>query len=376
MNINRHNYEEFFILYMDNELESDDRRMVEEFVLQHPDLKEELDILLQHKMMPDTNIMFPGKAELMKENGSTPVSLTNYEEWLVLYTDKELTADQRKGIEQFIANNPFVQEELALLQRTKLQPEPIVFTHKESLYRKEEKVKALPVRWWRAVAAILILALGLTTFFLLNNKPPAVENNIVTTTPGLKDNINPDNSTGKVIKENIVVLPKETNNTTNQTAVVDNQKISPAIKQENKSIAVKNNKAAVKDKLPVNVPSPVKKEEQGIANNDNNKPSNNLPQPINNPNINKNNTINDAYAGNDPTKEIINSQKSLTPAPVTNVIPASYTNSDGSQLEEGGKNKKNRGFLRKLARTFEKRTNMTAADDDKLLIGGLAFKLK
>jgi hypothetical protein len=45
MNINRHNYEEYFILYMDNELDSDDRRMVEAFVLQHPDLKEELDIL-------------------------------------------------------------------------------------------------------------------------------------------------------------------------------------------------------------------------------------------------------------------------------------------------------------------------------------------
>jgi hypothetical protein len=77
MNINRHNYEEFFILYMDNELGSDDRRMVEAFVLQHPDLKEELDLFFQYKLTPDTGISFPGKEELIKVNGGN--SNLNYQ---------------------------------------------------------------------------------------------------------------------------------------------------------------------------------------------------------------------------------------------------------------------------------------------------------
>ena len=179
-------------------------------------------------------------------------------------------------------------------------------------------------------------------------------------------------------KKNVEIPVKKENTTVNETAVADNTReaLMPAVKQDNKIAIAKNNNPIVKDKIPVKSPSPVKKEELVVV--DYNKPSNNLPQPINNPNVNKNNETNDAVAKIIPSKEIITPKESLSTPPVTNVIPASYTNNnnDASQLEEGGKNKKNRGFLRKLTRTFEKRTNMTATDDDKLLVGGLAFKLK
>ena len=371
MNINRHNYEEYFILYMDNELGSDDRRMVESFVLQHPDLKEELDLLLQYKLTPDTEILFPGKEDLIKVNGETPITLTNYEEWLVLYIDNELTTDQRKAVERFMSDKPSIQEELALLERSKLQPEQIVFAGKGSLYRKEEKIRPLPVRWWRiAAAAVLLLGIGITTAVVINKRSSG-ENSIVKGT-GTKEktNINP-----------VITPVKKENAPVNEIAVADNVKQAPApsVKQDNKNTVVKNNTTVVKDKIPANIPSPVKKEEQTVANNDNNKPTNNLPQPLNNPNINKNNAPNDAIANNTASntasKEITNPKESLTT--VTNVSTASYNNNnDADQLEEGGKNKKNRGFLRKLTRTFEKRTNMTATDDDRLLVGGLAFKLK
>lgn len=77
MLINRHNYEEYFILYMDNELSADERRMVEAFAAKHPDLKDELDSLLQYKLEPDSNIAYAGKDELMKVNGETPVTGSN-----------------------------------------------------------------------------------------------------------------------------------------------------------------------------------------------------------------------------------------------------------------------------------------------------------
>ena len=46
-NINRHNYETFFLLYIDNELSVTEKKTVDEFVDANPDLQEELIMLQQ-----------------------------------------------------------------------------------------------------------------------------------------------------------------------------------------------------------------------------------------------------------------------------------------------------------------------------------------
>jgi hypothetical protein len=381
MNINRHNYEEYFILYMDNELSSDERRMVETFVQNHPDLKEELEILLQYKLVPDATIVFEGKDELMKVKGESPVTLLNYEEWLVLYMDNELTADQRKMVEQFIAANPSVKKEVDLLLRTQLQPETIVFANKEVLYRREEKVR--PILWWRAAAAVLILALGITSVIIFNKKGNADKEEIAKA-PGseqktIKENAvaaNENNSKEKVKEENKqVTIPVIANNVENAVAVKSTlANNTPTVK--------KNNVAPVKAND--NIITPIKKNEEVMATND--KPTtNNLPQPLQNRTIITNDVPTKAIAKNDTPDKIDNSSTSLTNTGVTTKNPqpsdirtaSLTTNTDDADFDQpNGKKSKLRGFFRKVTRTFEKRTNIDPTEDDKLLVGGLAIRLK
>ena len=377
--INRHNYEEYFILYMDNELNNDERRQVEAFVQQYPDLKEELAILLEYKMVPDTTIIFPGKEELLKVNGNTPISLSNYDEWMVLYMDDELSAEEKKLVEQFIAANPSLKEEFFLLQKTKLQPENLIFADKASLYRREEKVRPMPIRWhrlrqafgdrrWRiAAAAVLLLGISIAAALFVNKKSSGDE--IVKGTIPEK----------KIIIETPVVIPKESNNQVNESMVADNNKIlAPVVNQTRNNTTTTNEKNNIaKKQLPVYSPIQQIKEEPIVTIT---KTTNDLPQPLFNPNINKNDATDKAVALEN-TPAAIKQPHSLTNQIVTtqspsssDIVNASYTDADFDQSES--KKNKNRGFFRKIARTFEKRTDIDPTDDNRLLVGGLAIKLK
>ena len=109
-------------------------------------------------------------------------------------------------------------------------------------------------------------------------------------------------------------------------------------------------------------------------------PTNNLPKPVNNPNLTNTQAPADALASNIkenniPQQAITNSVvTSANPQP-SDIIQATYPNNEPLEETEGKKNK-NRGFFRKIARTFEKRTNIDPTDDNRLLVAGLSIKLK
>ena len=116
MNIDRHNYEEYFILYWDNELTDEQKQLVKQFVQQNADLEDEFNLLGQTHFTPDENISLPNKESLVKEE------YANRQDLFLSYIDNELNATEKSAIEKFIAVDPPAQRELAVLQKTKLQP--------------------------------------------------------------------------------------------------------------------------------------------------------------------------------------------------------------------------------------------------------------
>lgn len=363
---------------MDNELSSEDRCEVELFVKENPDLQEELSLLMQTRLVPDSSFVFDGKEQLLKTPGAISIDTTNYEEWLLSYTDNELSAEQKIAVEKFIINHPSAKAELEFLQTTKLQPDPaIVFANKEILYRREEKVRVIGIRWRKiAVAAALLLAVSTVALLVLNNKKDnegeiasgkIVQKKTIQEIPVVKQ---PDNET-------VLINPEVADNTTGKT-----EKETIEI---NNPIARKEKRVEQKEKAIPYLPVEVKQNDAIIAGTKEKKNMNGLPQPVHNPNMNRVAEDN-PIAKIDPVKEPLTNLKetnnipSVTPdntQPLDHVITAaSKVSVDPVDEERPGRKNKLRGFFRKVTRTFEKTTNIKATDDeDRLLLGGLAIKL-
>jgi hypothetical protein len=109
MNINRHNYEAFFLLYVDNELSTADKKAVELFVQQNADLKEELQQLLQ-TVTPVPTVVFEHKEILLKHE------IAPLEEQLLLFLDNELSPTDNINTQQLLKTDTGAAAAFELLQ--------------------------------------------------------------------------------------------------------------------------------------------------------------------------------------------------------------------------------------------------------------------
>ena len=142
-NINRYNYETYFLLYVDNELSAVEKNSVDEFVQSNPDLGEELAMLFQTVLQKD-DILLNKKMSLYKKE---PLS-ADVREKLLLYVDNELNEVEKRELSALINSSTSVSEEWNMIQSAKLFPEStIVYEDKKSLYRTEKgRLAFLP---WR-----------------------------------------------------------------------------------------------------------------------------------------------------------------------------------------------------------------------------------
>jgi len=355
MIINRHNYEECFILYWDNELSASQKQAVENFIKENQDLQEEFNILGQTRFAPDSNVQLEKKEFLLNNSF---INITNYEEQLLNYIDDEVTADQRKEIERFAGQYSTVKQELTLLQKTKLQPEAeVVFPDKSILYRREEKVRVISMTWFRvAVAAAIILIAGFATLRLINTNgdtPTVAKINEPKNQPSDKISdqsiSNPANQIPQVTKADIANTDKKSTKEQPKDKKVDETVVPNTLiaKRENKNNLPEERKNVNQQPGNMNTTSDgiiaeatviIKKDDRTAQ-------------------TNQSEAINADFHNQDVTlKEI-----------PTLYIPKQEERENGGIKE----------FLRKTTRVFERRTKIqTTTDDNKLLLGAFAVSLK
>jgi len=158
MNLNRNNYEAFFLLYVDGELDLPQKQQVEAFVQANPDLQQELDMLNEAVLQIDDALVFGNKASLYRSFEDGAINMANYQEHFLLYVDNELDGTARDTVETFVLQHPALQEAFTLLKQTKLAPEHIACPDKEALYKKEEERRPVIFMWAKrlAVAAAIL----------------------------------------------------------------------------------------------------------------------------------------------------------------------------------------------------------------------------
>ncbi len=179
MEINLDNYEMYFLLWIDNELSSEEKDAVELFIEQYPYLAEELQLFENTKLFGEDDVQLETKVTLLKSS-TTEINSLNEEAYLLLYIDNELCETDKVKLEKYISQHTEAAVKLQLLKEIKLYPEEIVFDQKQTLYRNESTHKIILFLWFKkmAVAAIFVCCIVMAWLLMPKEKQSATNHNI------------------------------------------------------------------------------------------------------------------------------------------------------------------------------------------------------
>jgi hypothetical protein len=342
LHIDRSNYEEYFLLYLDGELNHLDRSAVEEFAALHQDLQQELTLFLSTRLN-DEAIPFSHKEDLYAEN----IKLHTTDELLLLYIDNELSDFEKTNVKSRIEEDANLKNQFHQLQSLTLYAgDTVPLPYKKSLYHVIKR-RGLPVIWYRAAALFILL---FSALFLLNkidrNETPAVG----------------------------VIQNKKTSDTLSTPTALQSKILTPPV-------PIVSMKPGREQQKTIRRPPPAK---ELIAVQKQSTHQNIAAQPE--AEIKKKDVINNV--GNEIEKTALNTplQQELNTLGVTTKASPAYNQTvattptmvkNMSATENSGKSKGSvRGFLRKASQFIERRTGINPVNDNnELYVGVLAIKL-
>jgi anti-sigma factor RsiW len=153
IDINISNYESYLLSAADGELNDAEKAALEQFLHQHPHLRQELAALEALRFTPDPEVSFGSKAALYRS--AAGITAQHYHTALLDYVDNELSAADKTTLEQLILQHPHIRQELAQLQAARLTPDlTLQYPDKSSLYKHNRRT-ITPVWWWGAAAAVV-----------------------------------------------------------------------------------------------------------------------------------------------------------------------------------------------------------------------------
>jgi hypothetical protein len=357
--ITRSNYEEYLLLYVDDELTTEEKAAVDQFLLLNPDLQQELEILMQTKL-PLEWLPLEEKNPLLSGSMQAKAS----EENLLLYIDNELNEKEKKQVEEALEKDAAYRLQYELLLKTKSDAtEKVACAFKDELYRHEKR--RIPVFYWRAAAAIL-LVVGISTFMITYQRSQLEDVAILPARNGAQP-ISQPNATNPVLNQQLPVQPQQDDTAVEKTSTLNTP--VPSVETANGQapvIAMEKRREREKPERSVNVHVQKAPVDEDIA------------------------TVTIGQLKTDapalvPQKAERPVSKPLTDLPVTPDPLYTYNNTNApvnavpavaDETEEKSRSTL-KGILRKATRYVERRANINVTNDnEELVIGAVAISLK
>ena len=162
MDINKLNYELYFVDYYEDNLSKEHVAELMVFLEQHADLKTEFEDYSELESIAH-DIEFKEKDALKKIVVPTlSINESNAEEYLIANIEGDLSSNEQKELNSFLSANPIYKSDQKLFKKSKLTGASIVFNNKRSL----KKSVVIPL-WIKrtsqiaAAAAIVLFAIGI-----------------------------------------------------------------------------------------------------------------------------------------------------------------------------------------------------------------------
>jgi hypothetical protein len=180
MSINRDNYEEYFLLYADNELTDSEKAELLLFVKHNRDLEEEFRMIHHTISKPDMNVELADKSFLFRTTENSFINEANYEEIFILYHDNELSENEKMETEAFLSLHLELKDEFDLIGLARLTPErSVVFPGKKILFKGQRAGRVVPILFWRMLAAAVVIGFGLWIVIFYFQSPAKLNQTVV-----------------------------------------------------------------------------------------------------------------------------------------------------------------------------------------------------
>lgn len=170
MNINRENYEIYFLDFIEGNLTEAQKKELQQFLLENPDLASELDDF-DNIQLEIPQIEYSNKNSLKRYSNENEIVESNFEKFCIAYIENDLSENKKVQFLEFLENNEHKKQEFEGYKKIKLiSDKNLIFKNKEQLKR----TIALNISRKKIYSTIAIAASLLLFFFML--KPEIKQN--------------------------------------------------------------------------------------------------------------------------------------------------------------------------------------------------------